>query len=139
MVERNSSGPATVRALRGDEMPLRVPPHNYEAEQALLGAILANNLVLDRVSEFLLPEHFADAVHGRIYEAATKLIQRGQIANVLTLKNMFDQDAALAEVGGAQYLAPRTTGGRSTTPICAGSSSTSARRSSTTLMPTTWT
>src|SRR5690606_19458470 len=105
MVERNSSGPATVRALRGDEVPLRVPPHNYEAEQALLGAILANNLVLDRVSEFLLPEHFADAVHGRIYEAATKLIQRGQIANVLTLKNMFDQDAALAEVGGAQYLA----------------------------------
>src|SRR5690606_12576632 len=108
MVERNSSGPATVRALRGDEVPLRVPPHNYEAEQALLGAILANNLVLDRVSEFLLPEHFADAVHGRIYEAATKLIQRGQIANVLTLKNMFDQDAALAEVGGAQYLARLT-------------------------------
>ncbi|WP_119459601.1 replicative DNA helicase [Rhodospirillaceae bacterium SYSU D60014] len=105
-MERGSSGSAIVTPLRGgDETPVRVPPHNYEAEQALLGAILANNLVLDRVSEFLLPEHFADAVHGRIYEAATKLIQRGQIANVLTLKNMFDQDTALTEVGGAQYLA----------------------------------
>ncbi len=83
-------------ALRGDLPPPRVPPHNDEAEQALLGAILANNLVYVRVNEFLRPEHFADAVHGRIYEACGKLIQRGQIANVLTLKNVFDQDAALA-------------------------------------------
>lgn len=99
------SSSMNVMALRGDAPPPRVPPHNYEAEQALLGAILANNLVYDRVNEFLRPEHFADAVHGRIYAACGKLIQRGQIANVLTLKNMFDQDAALAEVGGAQYLA----------------------------------
>jgi len=87
------------------ETPPRVPPHNYEAEMALLGAILANNLVFDKVNEFLRPDHFADALHGRIYEAAGKLIERGQIANVLTLKNLFDQDPALAEHGGGQYLA----------------------------------
>jgi replicative DNA helicase len=87
------------------EISPRVPPHNYEAEMALLGAILANNLVFDKVNEFLRPDHFADALHGRIYEAAGKLIERGQIANVLTLKNMFDQDPALVEHGGAQYLA----------------------------------
>jgi replicative DNA helicase len=104
-METTRSVSSNVRALRGEAMPPRVPPHNYEAEQALLGAILANNLVFDRVNEFLRPEHFADAVHGRIYEACGKLIQRGQIANVLTLKNLFDQDAALVEVGGAQYLA----------------------------------
>src|SRR3972149_6852966 len=42
------------------------------------------------------------------YEAAGTLIQRGQIANFLTLKNMFDQDPGLAEAGGAQYLARLT-------------------------------
>src|ERR1700749_1403214 len=96
-----------VTRLRGDNaaMPQRTPPVNYDAEQALLGAILANNLVFDRVNEFLRPEHLADPLHGRIYEAMGKLIQRGQIANPVTLKNLFDQDGALAEIGGAQYLA----------------------------------
>ncbi|HWK44358.1 MAG TPA: replicative DNA helicase [Stellaceae bacterium] len=90
------------------ETPLptyRTPPHNAEAEQALLGAILVNNGTYQRVAEFLLPDHFADAAHGRIYAAIVKLIERGQIANPVTLKNLFDQDEALAEVGGAQYLA----------------------------------
>ena len=78
----------TVRALRGKEDPgqYRVPPHNYEAEQALLGAILANNRAFERVSEFLRPDHFADALLGRIYEACGKLIERGQLADVLTLQ-----------------------------------------------------
>ena len=58
-----------------------------------------------RVAEFLLPEHFGNAVHGRIYAAIGKLVERGQIANPVTLKNLFDQDGALADIGGAQYLA----------------------------------
>src|SRR5437588_2276321 len=81
------------------------PPANVEAEQALLGAILINNAAHGRVSEFLLPEHFGNAVHGRIYAAIAKLIERGQIANAVTLKNLFDQDGALGEIGGAAYLA----------------------------------
>ncbi|HLY46259.1 MAG TPA: replicative DNA helicase [Stellaceae bacterium] len=81
------------------------PPANAEAEQALLGAILINNAAHARVAEFLLPEHFANAVHGRIFAAITKLLERGQLANAITLKNLFDQDGALAEIGGAQYLA----------------------------------
>jgi len=81
------------------------PPSNTEAEQALLGAILVNNVAYGRVAEFLAPEHFGNAVHGRIYAAVAKLIERGQIANPVTLKNLFDQDGALAEIGGAQYLA----------------------------------
>src|SRR6202040_1550768 len=70
----------------------------------LLGAILVNNTAHSRVAEFLMPEHFGNAVHGRIYAAIGKLIERGQIANPVTLKNLFDQDGALAEIGGAQYL-----------------------------------
>ncbi|MDY0871720.1 replicative DNA helicase [Dongia rigui] len=84
--------------------PTRTPPVNFEAEQALLGAVLANNLVYDRVNEFLRPEHFADPLHGRIYAAIGKLVERGQIANPVTLKNLFDQDGALSEIGGATYL-----------------------------------
>src|SRR5579883_2474124 len=97
---------SNVTALRDGELAqYRTPPHNSEAEQALLGALLFNNAAYNRVSEFLLPEHFAEAVHGRIYAAIAKLIERGQIANPVTLKNYFDQDGALAEIGGAAYLA----------------------------------
>ncbi len=80
------------------------PPANTEAEQALLGAILINNVAYSRVAEFLEASHFGNAVHGRIFAAIGKLIERGQIANPVTLKNLFDQDGALAEIGGAQYL-----------------------------------
>ena len=83
----------------------RSMPHNIEAEQALLAAILINNNAADKVSGFLRPEHFLEPVHGRIYEAATKLMERGQMASPVTLKAYFENDAALEEVGGAQYLA----------------------------------
>jgi replicative DNA helicase len=97
---------SNVTALREGELAqYRTPPHNSEAEQALLGALLFNNAAYHRVSEFLLPEHFAEGVHGRIYAAIGKLIERGQLANAVTLKNFFDQDGALAEIGGAAYLA----------------------------------
>lgn len=82
----------------------RIPPHNYEAEQALLGAILLNNRAMERV-EFLRPEHFADPTHGRIFAACGKLIERGAIANPVSLKSFFEQDGQLAEIGGTVYLA----------------------------------
>jgi replicative DNA helicase len=83
----------------------RSPPHNFEAEKALLGALLANNNAYDRVSDFLTAEHFADGVHGRIYDAMRRLIERGQVADPITLKMLFEQDGTLAEVGGPRYLA----------------------------------
>jgi replicative DNA helicase len=82
----------------------RSPPHNYEAEQALLGALLHNNSSYEAIAEILRPEYFADAVHGRIYQAIGRLIDRGQIADPITLKDFFAQDEALQEVGGSQYL-----------------------------------
>src|SRR3546814_11312357 len=98
-MEPTRSSSINVMALRGDAPPPRVPPHNYEAEQALLGAILANNLVYDRVNEFLRPEHFADAVHGRIYAPCGKLIQSGQIAKALNLKNKIGRASDRETVG----------------------------------------
>ncbi len=87
----------------GDEY--RVAPHNIEAEQALLGAILINNDSFDRVASFLEVSHFYEPLHARIFEAVSKLISGGHIATPVTLKSYFDQDEALQEVGGAQYLA----------------------------------
>ncbi len=83
----------------------RVLPHNEEVEQALLGALLVNNRSLEKVSEFLAPAHFYNPVHGRIYEAIAKFVERGQDASPITLKTYFDKDADLAHVGGGQYLA----------------------------------
>ncbi|WP_149538622.1 replicative DNA helicase [Siccirubricoccus phaeus] len=83
----------------------RVPPHNYQAEQALLGALLANNKAYERVSEFLAPEHFADPVHGRIFRAIQRRIEAGQLADVVTLRPEFEHSGLLDEVGGPAYLA----------------------------------
>jgi replicative DNA helicase len=82
----------------------RLPPASLEAEQALLGALLANNKAYERVSEFLAPEHFADQVHGRIYEAIARRIEAGQLADPVTLRTEFEHSGLLDEVGGTAYL-----------------------------------
>jgi len=79
-------------------------PHNIEAEQAVLGALLVNNDAAGRVGEFLLAEHFFEPAHQRIFDAANRLIERSQLANPVTLKHFFEQEQTLTQVGGAQYL-----------------------------------
>src|SRR5271169_3198406 len=83
----------------------RLPPSNLQAEQALLGALLANNKAYERVSEFLAPDHFADAVHGRIFQAVARRVEAGQLADAVTLKAEFEHAGVLDEVGGTAYLA----------------------------------
>jgi replicative DNA helicase len=110
-MDRNqNSNLAALPSNDGGDTAYRAPPVNYEAEQALLGAILSNNRAYEKVADFLRPEHFADELHGRVFEACGKLIERGQTANAVTLKNLFEQDDALTEVGGAQYLAKLQSG-----------------------------
>jgi len=82
----------------------REGPHNLEAEQALLGAILVNNEALDRVSSFLKPAHFFDSLHGRIFETASKLIMGGKRATPITLKTFFQADEPVGELSVPQYL-----------------------------------
>ena len=82
----------------------REAPHNIEAEQALLGAILVNNEALDRVSNFLKPDHFFDPLHGRIFETAAKLIMGGKRATPITLKTFFQADEPVADLTVPQYL-----------------------------------
>lgn len=84
---------------------LRPPPHNYQAEMALLGAILANNRAYERVSEFLRKEHFADNVNGRLYEIVGALIDKNQHVSAVTLKHYADSDEYLMAAGGMKYIA----------------------------------
>ncbi len=83
---------------------VRSPPHNIEAEMALLGAILINNESCDKVSSFLTADHFFEPIHSRIFEAASSLIRMGKLATPVTLKAYFDNDATLKEIGGPAYL-----------------------------------
>ncbi len=80
-------------------------PHNLDAEQALLGGILFDNEVYNRVSDFLQAPHFYDPVHGRIYAVAAELIAKGALADGVTLKSRFERDEGLEEIGGQAYLA----------------------------------
>ena len=82
----------------------RLPPSNSQAEQALLGALLANNKAFERVAEFLAPEHFADPVHGRIFASIHRRINNGQLADAITLRAEFEHTGVLDEVGGTAYL-----------------------------------
>lgn len=81
-----------------------VLPHNIEAEQQLLGAILTNNDIFDRVSSLVKAEHFFDPVHQRIFEIASARIQKNALASPVTLKAFLDDDAGLKELGGPAYL-----------------------------------
>jgi replicative DNA helicase len=80
-------------------------PHNLEAEQAFLGALLYDNEMYHRVADWLKPGHFYDPVHGRIFETAADLIGRGSLADAVVLKTQFDRDDGLKEIGGTTYLA----------------------------------
>ncbi len=96
-----------ITPLKTQSVPEDTPslPHNIDAEQALLGGLLHNNAVHDRVGDFLLATHFYDPVHGRIYDIATKLIANGNLANAVSLRTYLEHDSGLNELGGASYIA----------------------------------
>ena len=80
-------------------------PANVEAEQQLLGALLNNNDLYDRVAGTVRAEHFHDPVHARIYEVIAARIQKNALASPVTVKNFLEDDEGLRELGGAAYLA----------------------------------
>ncbi|MCA0961105.1 replicative DNA helicase [Salipiger bermudensis] len=80
-------------------------PHSIEAEQQLLGAILTNNDIYDRVAAILSAHHFFEPVHARIYEIAAARIAKNNLASPVTLKAFMEDDEGLKELGGPAYLA----------------------------------
>ena len=96
---------STARKQLPAEPVYRTPPHNIEAEQALLGAILVNNEAFYRVSDFLEPKHFLEAIHQRIFELAGSLIRAGKLATPVTLKTFLPGELDIAGLSVNQYLA----------------------------------
>jgi len=80
-------------------------PHNIDAEQQLLGAILTNNDVYDRIASLVQAHHFYEPVHQRIFEIAASRIQKNALASPVTLKAFLEDDEGLKELGGPAYLA----------------------------------
>ncbi|MGL4396040.1 MAG: replicative DNA helicase [Hyphomicrobium sp.] len=91
--------------VASEPLTFRQPPHNLEAEQALLGAVLVNNEALDRVSGFLAPAHFYDPLHARIFETLAALIHAGKTATPVTVKSFFENAEPInAGMTVPQYL-----------------------------------
>jgi len=83
-------------------------PSNIEAEQSLIGSVLVNNDIIDEISNIVNSSKFFDPIHRKIYEVVESLNNKGMIANPITLKNYFENDSGLSEVGGVDYLVKLT-------------------------------
>jgi replicative DNA helicase len=87
-----------------DDLDYKQMPHNIEAEQQLLGALLINNDLIDKISNFLKPDHFYENVHSVLFELILKLILSNKLASPITLKNLIDQDERFNDLEGGKYL-----------------------------------
>lgn len=96
---------SSARPPAAPDTTYRTAPHNIEAEQALLGAILVNNEAFYRVSDFLEPKHFFEPLHVTIYETAAALIRAGKVATPVTLKTFLPAEFDVGGMTAPQYLA----------------------------------
>jgi replicative DNA helicase len=97
---------STARKHAPEPAPVyRTAPHNIEAEQALLGAVLVNNEAFYRVSDFLEPGHFFEPLHQKIYELSSSLVRAGKVATPVTLKTFLPADLDISGLTVGQYLA----------------------------------
>jgi replicative DNA helicase len=88
-----------------DSVAIPSLPHNLEAEQALLGALMFDNAIFERLSDRLRGSHFYEPFHQRLYDAIEDHIRQGLLAEPTILMERFKQDPAFAEFGGLRYLA----------------------------------
>jgi replicative DNA helicase len=79
-------------------------PHDIEAEQQLLGALLTDNDVYDRIANLVAPHHFYDPVHADIFREAAQKITTNALASPVTLRPVLEAHEGLKQLGGPQYL-----------------------------------
>ncbi len=96
----------------GIQTPIRALPANVEAEAAFLGAALIDNRVIEELPVNLVPAHFFEPVHARIYERIQQLLDRKAVVTPVTLRPYFEADESLKELGGLTYLARLTADGQ---------------------------
>lgn len=80
-------------------------PANVEAEAAFLGAALIDNRVIEEMNIHLVPDHFFEPLHSRIFEKMLTLIDRKAVVTPVTLKPYFEADEGMKQLGGINYLA----------------------------------
>jgi replicative DNA helicase len=83
----------------------KVPPHNLDAEQSILSAILIDNNTLPEVLEVLSQKDFYRDAHAKIFKAMEELFERNEPVDLITLANLLKERGALEAIGGASYLA----------------------------------
>ncbi len=88
-----------------DAVQVSSMPHNLEAEQALLGSLMFDNAVFERLSDRLRGSHFYEPFHQRLFDAVEDHIRQGLLAEPTILMERFKQDPAFQEFGGLRYLA----------------------------------
>jgi replicative DNA helicase len=88
-----------------DPVQVSSMPHNLEAEQALLGSLMFDNAVFERLSDRLRGSHFYEPFHQRLFDAIEDHIRQGLLAEPTILMERFKQDPAFQEFGGLRYLA----------------------------------
>ncbi|WP_208438706.1 replicative DNA helicase [Bartonella grahamii] len=87
-----------------EQSSFRQLPHNIEAEQALLGAIIINNNALDSVSDFLKAEHFFEPLHQKLFDIISKIVQKGKVADPITIKPFVENDAKIGDITVYNYV-----------------------------------
>jgi replicative DNA helicase len=97
--------PALDFRLPDDDISVAHIPHNIEAEQALLGAVLFDNGAYERLSDQLQAKHFYEPFHARLFAAIEVHVRKGQLAEPIVLAEQFKRDPAFEELGGVRYLA----------------------------------
>jgi len=84
---------------------LKVPPHNVEAEQAILGGILINNDAMNQAMDFLSSDDFYREAHADLFEGMVDLFSQGEPIDIITLSQVLTKKNLLEKVGGTDYLA----------------------------------
>ena len=100
---QGNSAPSELRPSGG-----RVPPHDLDAEAAVLSAVMLAQEAFDRVAEFLRPEHFYSGANQRIFEAVIALQSESRPVDVITVAGWLRDRGVLQQVGGTAYLAQLT-------------------------------
>ncbi len=87
-----------------NEMIDRVPPHNNEAEQSVIGAIFLEPQALITAAEVLIPEDFYRVAHQKIFNTMLSLSDKGQPIDVVTVTEELTAKKELEDVGGISYI-----------------------------------
>ena len=84
---------------------LKVPPHNLEAEQAVLGGVLLNNDAMNQLMDIISPEDFYREAHSTVFEGMAFLYKESEPIDVITLSETLTRKNRLEKIGGIDYLA----------------------------------